>query len=108
MALLFLSRRSTPTLDRMKTFAHIPSRSVTIAGHPGSGWSSADEGTPGAFDLAFRFEVTDDGNANYLSVYSSLDGRYAADTWHETLEGALDAAEEQFGIAREEWSNDGH
>jgi hypothetical protein len=87
----------------MKTFAHIPSRSVTIAGHPSSGWSSADEGTPGSFDLEFRFEVTDDGNANYLLVYSSLDGRYATDTWHETLEGALASAEEQFGIASEEW-----
>ena len=89
----------------MKTFAHIPSRLVTIAGHPNSGWSSADEGTPGSFELEFSFQVTDDGGGNYLLVYASLDGRYAADTWHETLDSALAEAEEQFSIERSEWSN---
>lgn len=87
----------------MKIFAHIQGHSVTIAVHPGSGWSTADEGTPGSFDLEFRFEVTDDGNANYLLVYSSLDGQYSADSWHETLEEAFACAEELFGISPEEW-----
>ena len=89
----------------MKVFASVPSRLVTIAGQPNSGWSSADEGTPGSFELEFRFQVTDDGGENYLLVYSSLDGRYAADSWHATLQEALAVAEEQFGIEAREWLN---
>jgi hypothetical protein len=87
-----------------RKFASIPSRRITIAGHPDSGWSSADEGTPGSFDIEFRFDVTDDGGGNFLLVYSSLDGRYAADSWHASLDEALGAAEDQFGIERGEWS----
>ena len=89
----------------MQTFARIPSRTVVIAGHPDSGWSSADEGTPGSFELEFAFEITDDGGGNYLLQYSSLDGRYAADAWHETLDDAYASAAEQFGIDLDEWSN---
>jgi hypothetical protein len=89
----------------MQTFARIQSRIVVIAGHPDSGWSSADEGTPGSFELEFAFRITDDGGANFLLVYSSADGRYAADTWHETLEDAYASAADQFGIDRSEWAN---
>lgn len=92
-----------PALDLMQTFARVPSRIVLIAGHPNGGWSSADEGTPGSFELEFRFEITDDGNRNFLLVYSSVDGRYSADTWHETLEDAYAAAAEEFGIDESEW-----
>ena len=88
----------------MKTFASIPNRRLTIAGHPNSGWSGADEGTPGSFELEFEFQVTDDGAGSYLLVYASQDGRFAADTWHETLEEAIAAAQEQFGIEPKEWS----
>ena len=88
----------------MKTYAAIACRRVRIAGHPHSGWSSADPGDPHSFELDFRFSVIDDGNANYLLTYSSLDNRYAADTWHETLEEALFVAEEVFGIKRNEWA----
>ena len=88
----------------MQTFARIPSRTVVIAGYPNSGWSGADEGTPGSFELEFSFEITDDGGGNYLLVYSSLDGRYAADEWHETLDASYTSAAEQFGIDLSEWS----
>ena len=87
----------------MQTFAHIPSRTVLIAGHPDSGWSSADDGTPGSFETDFSFEIRDDGRHNYLLVYSSLDGGFAGDSWHETLDEAYASAEQQFGIARDEW-----
>ena len=87
----------------MKTYAHIPSRTVLIAGHPNSGWSGADDGTPGSFEIDFSFKITSDGGTGCLLVYASLDGLYAADTWHETIESAYASAAEQFGIERDEW-----
>lgn len=87
----------------MKSFAAIARRAVRILGHPNSGWSPADLDDDNALELEFRFEITDDGNKNFLLVYQSLDGRYAADSWHETIEEALACAEESFGIAPSEW-----
>jgi hypothetical protein len=88
----------------VKSYATIASRRVRIAGYPHSGWSAAEPADPDSFELDFRFSVTDDGNANYILAYSSHDNRYAADTWHETLEDAFACAHEDFGIERTEWS----
>ncbi|MGM9485888.1 hypothetical protein [Ideonella sp. YS5] len=84
----------------MKSYATIARRVVRILGHPNSGWSPADLDDDNALELEFQFEITDDGNKNFLLVYRSLDGRYAADSWHETLETC---AEESFGITQSEW-----
>ena len=88
----------------MKLYATIARRLVRILDHPNSGWSPADVDDDNATELEFRFEITDDGRKNYLLVYRSLDGRYAADSWHETMEEALVCAEESYGIARSEWA----
>ena len=88
----------------MKTYAAIACRRVRISGHPHSGWSSAEPTDPQSFELDFRFSIVDDGSTNYLLTYSSLDNRYAADTWHETLEEAFLVAHEVFGIQLNEWS----
>jgi len=56
-----------------------------------------------AVELEFTFSGTDDGSGTFLLVYESLDKRFAADSWHETIEGALACAEESFGILRKEW-----
>ncbi len=89
----------------MQTFASIPSRTILIAGHPNSGWSGCDEGTPGSFELDFAFRITSDGGMGYLLHYSSLDCCYAADSWHQSIEEAFTAANEQFGIEQAEWTS---
>jgi len=53
--------------------------------------------------MAFGFYITDDGADGYQLAFYSMDGVYTADTWHETLSDAYAAAEEAFGIRREEW-----
>ncbi|XHS79497.1 hypothetical protein ACFJGW_05850 [Burkholderiaceae bacterium UC74_6] len=88
----------------MQTYAQIPSRTLLIAGHPNSAWSIADEGTPGSFETEFTFRITSAGGNGYLLVYASLDGGYAADSWHASIEEAYAVASEQFGIERSEWS----
>ncbi|MBN9409187.1 MAG: hypothetical protein J0H69_08565 [Burkholderiales bacterium] len=87
----------------MQVQAVIPCRKVLIATHPNGGWSVADEGTPNSLETDFRIEITDDGNANYLLIYSSLDRKYVTDTWHETIASAFAAAAEDFGIEADEW-----
>jgi hypothetical protein len=88
----------------MKSFATIASRMIRIIGHPNGGWSPAEPDDDTAVGLEFRFEITDDGNKNFLLVHQSLDGRYATDSWHETLEEAYAWAEASYGIERSEWS----
>ncbi len=87
----------------MKSYASIASRVVRILGHPNSGWSPADPDDDNALEIEFRFEITDDGHKNFLLVYQSLDGRYAADSWHATMEEALACVEEAYGITPSEW-----
>lgn len=87
----------------MKSHATIACRVVRILGHPNSGRSPADLDDDNALEVEFRFEITDDGNKNFLLVYQSLDGRYAADELHETVEAASASAEESFGIVQSEW-----
>ena len=88
----------------LKQHAAIASRIVRIAGHPHSGWRGAIPQDHDVVELEFSFSVMDDGGGNLLLVYGSLDKRYAADSWHETIEEAFDCAEESFGIKRQEWS----
>lgn len=87
----------------MKSYATVARRVVRILEHPNSGWSPADPDDDNALEVEFRFEITDDGNKNFLLVYQSLDGRHAADAWHETVEAAMAGAEESFGVAPSEW-----
>src|SRR5437870_2048894 len=87
-----------------KSHVTIARRRVRIAGHPHSGWSAAEVNDPHAVELDFCFDITDDGNGNYLLVYSSLDRQYAADSWHETIAEAVACAHETFGIESTEWS----
>ena len=87
----------------MKSYATIARRVVRILGHPNSGWSPADLDDDNALELEFRFEITDDGHKNFLLVCQSLDGRYAADSWHETLDEALACAADSYGITQSEW-----
>jgi hypothetical protein len=86
------------------TYATVASHTLAIDGYPNSGWRSVGRDTPGARLIEFTFSIQDDGNGNYLLVYSSLDGVFAADTWHETLDEAVAMAEAELGVERGEWT----
>ncbi len=88
----------------MPLHASIPSRTLLIAIDPDGHWSLADDGTPGSAEVDFRFDITDDGGSGFLLVYSSLDGRLAADNWYGTLPEAHAFAADAFGIEPGEWS----
>jgi len=87
----------------MSSFRTVRSIGVVIAGDPARGWGPADPDDLCAVDVPFNFDISSDGNANSLLVYSSVDGKYAADNWHETMEEAVSFASEVFGIKASEW-----
>ena len=62
-------------------FASIRNRPTWIRGRPQS-WSGAAPTDPGAKQLPFGFDITDDG-AGFVLVCFSADGLYGADTWHD-------------------------
>jgi hypothetical protein len=88
---------------QLSTYATVLSHALTVEGHPHSGWTCAAPLTADSQQLEFTFSVQDDGGGNFLLVYSSLDGRFAADTWHETLADAFACAESEFGVKSTEW-----
>jgi len=87
----------------LRIHASIHNRQTWIIGWPQGGWRGAAAFEPSARLLPFRFEVQDDGTGGYLLVYESMDGVYAADTWHETLIEAFAVAEDIFGVRLDEW-----
>ena len=92
----------------VQTFASIRDRLAWLTGRARKGrtyspWGIGEASSPAAMPMAFGFDITSDGADGYHLTYYSMDRVYSADTWHETLSEAYAAAEETFGIRREEW-----
>lgn len=87
-----------------KIFASISKRLMHVGGVPDLWWF-CDAADPQSTGTCFAFTITDDGNVNYLLICESLDKVYFSDTWHETIENAIEAAE-HVGIDRKEWFTD--
>ena len=95
-----MTPRPSPLLA-FTVHAVVALHAMPIAGSRKSGWWVEDR--PDAEVLPFHFSIQDDGAGHCLLVYASLDGRFAADSWHATLEDAYETAEE-LGIARSAWT----
>ena len=46
---------------------------------------------------------SDEDDTNGYFIYYHLDDNNAWDSWHKTLEGALESAHVQYGIMKESW-----
>ena len=56
-----------------------------------------------SFSKLIRLEIARNGeNGGYYLFHISADGS-RTDTWHGSVEDALDAAEEEYGVRREDW-----
>jgi len=90
----------------MSVFAQIGRKRVRIGGEQHTGWLPRGAATPlptPVRDLDFEFEISDDGGDGFLLSYQSSDKSCHGDTWHQTIDEAIAAAQESFGIARDEW-----
>jgi hypothetical protein len=86
-------------------------RGVTVrfGGEEHSGWlpPGASWPPPTSVEVAVvDFEIIEQAGG-YTFEYHSRNTRHWGDTWHETLEDALEYAEEYFGIEPKEWQSAG-
>ncbi len=94
-------------MSELKLFASIQGRYIRVGGKEHSGW--LPEGfvkprpTPER-NLKFNFEIRDDGGGHFIFYHESEDGSILGDTWHETLEDAINQAQHDFGIIRADWT----
>ena len=63
---------------------------------PQAGWGEPRE-------CAVEVEIDGDDSSGYHLIMSPV-GFFTADSWHETLDDALDAAVESLGIPRDAWT----
>ena len=85
-----------------------------IEGHPArfggechSGWLPEGAATPqptAAESVALDLTISSDGHG-YLLEWRDANGIYQGDTWHQTLEDALEQARYSFGIAPLDWND---
>jgi hypothetical protein len=78
---------------------------VQIGGEPHTGWLPQGSAIPlptPVRRLSMNIAIEFDG-IGYLLCFSSADGTYSGDTWHETLASAELAAKEDFGVEQSDW-----
>ena len=82
-------------------------KSEGLGGEPHQGWLPREalppQPTP-VRDAILEIQAHDDYTGYHL-CYESADGQLRGDTWHASLEEALTAASETFGIEPDEWQN---
>lgn len=90
----------------ISTIFHVPHRAVQIGGEQHTGWLPAGDGIPLPTPIrtvTMKFEITDDGGGNYLLISESEEESHCSDTWHQTIEEAKEAAQQWFGIGKDQW-----
>jgi hypothetical protein len=78
---------------------------VRFGGVEHSGWLPANASTPPPTpveDALVDFEV-DEVEGGYILAWFSRNTGHHGDSWHETLEDALEQARTEFGVRPEEW-----
>jgi hypothetical protein len=89
----------------MGVVKRVAAHTVRVGGAQHSGWLPVGAAEPlptPVRDVTFDIEIDFDGSG-YLLCYRSTDGSLYADTWHETLADAEEAACELFGVRAEQW-----
>jgi hypothetical protein len=78
---------------------------VRFGGEEHSGWLSANAATPQPTpveDTLVDFEVNE-LEGGYILEWFSRNTSHHGDSWHETLEDALEQASIEFGVRPDEW-----
>jgi hypothetical protein len=92
-------------MSEPRVIARIPSVKVSLGGATHAGWlpRNASEPRPTPVrEVEFNIEIVDLGDG-FLLQYEALDGSEVSDTWHPTLEDAMQVAAEDFGVHRSDW-----
>ena len=82
-------------------------REVTFGGEAPSGWLPEKAALPLPTPLeraTLDFAIVEAEPGSFFLRWNEHSGRHAGDTWHPSVEEALEQAELSFGIVRAEWS----
>jgi hypothetical protein len=83
---------------------------VRFGGEAPQGWLPAGASRPAPTPVhvvKLDFEIIDDG-AGFVLAWTGPSQDYCNDTWHETVDAALEDARLRFGIEPGEWTPPGH
>ena len=89
----------------MAVIKRLPAVPVRFGGEEHSGWLPANAATPPPMpveDALVDFEVHE-VEGGYIFAWFSRNTGHHGDSWHETLEDALEQARTEFGVRPEEW-----
>jgi hypothetical protein len=89
----------------MAVIKRLPAVPVRFGGEEHSGWLPANAATPPPMpveDALVDFEVHE-VEGGYILAWFSRNTSHHGDSWHETLEDALEQASTKFGLRPEEW-----
>ncbi len=92
----------------MRVFTKVEGRAIRIGGEQHTGWlpeGFAKPVPPPLREVKMTFEITDDGEGNFLLCYHSEDQSVYGDTWHQSIEEAKKVAESSFGVRPSEWKD---
>lgn len=85
----------------MKLFA-VKNYLLSIEGNQTEGWSPSDSKNSRQALFNFKIEELENGGGFLLLAFSNDNDIYA-DTWHETIQEAIEVAIEEFGISTDLW-----
>ena len=90
----------------MKPVRELLGRKITIGGQEHVGWlpESAARPLPTPTEhLMLDLQILGDDQNGFLLQWEARDTSYSGDTWHQSIEDAIEQARLAFGIAPEEW-----
>ena len=77
-----------------------------LGGHPPEGWLPPQSATPlPTRQIDLHIEIASDSAGGYFLLSHGPDDESLSDTWHSSLEDALDQAFVQFGVRADEWAD---
>lgn len=82
---------------------------LRVPGQPYSGWLPCGAAPPPGtetkdIELDLKIHALDHPEAGFLLVSSSADPEFNGDSWHESLDLALQQAAHDFGVQTSEWT----
>ena len=93
----------------MRVVKRAGSRPVEFGGEVHSGWlpPGAAEPLPTPLRVVeLSFAILEDGAESYILEWTGPDPDECGDTWHPSVETALEQAELAFGVGRHEWHDE--
>ena len=83
---------------------------LKLPAQPHVGWLPIGAATPEGYDakdvvLNLAILALDPPDTGYILEFSSSEPGYSGDTWHESVELALQQAKQDFGVEGRDWSS---